>query len=105
VGPFEDLPRNMSYPSGHTAAALVLYGSIAITVWNATRNRLARALALVAAIVFPAIVAISRMYRGMHNPTDTMAGYAIGVGCLVVAIFAVRVGGVVAECRERHRAS
>jgi undecaprenyl-diphosphatase len=109
VGQFEDLPVDTSYPSGHVAAALVLYVSIALLVWNATRNRFARAVACIPAILFPPLVAVSRMYRGMHNPTDVMAGYILGILCLVVAVFAVRVGGAVSDRRtarsERHTTS
>ena len=44
-------------------------------------------------------VATSRMYRGMHHPIDAFAGMLLGIGCLAVALVAVRVYGIVADRR------
>jgi undecaprenyl-diphosphatase len=88
----EDLILADSYPSGHTAAAMALYGSLCIIVWSMTRSRLWRALFLALAILGPLIVATSRVYRGMHNPTDVICGLLIGFGCITVGYVAVRAG-------------
>lgn len=58
-----------SYPSGHIAATLCLYTGIALLVMPRT-DRWWRWLTVALAVVMPFIVATSRMYRGMHNPTD-----------------------------------
>lgn len=60
-----------SFPSGHVAATICLYGAIAILVMART-DRWWRWLAVVLAVILPAMVATSRMYRGMHHPTDVM---------------------------------
>ncbi len=99
----EDLIHNDSFPSGHTAAAMVMYGGIALVVAAATRKRAWRALAWSAAVLVPPFVAWSRIYRGMHFMTDTFVGVLIGLGCLVVAMFATHVGGLVAERRGASR--
>jgi membrane-associated phospholipid phosphatase len=88
----EDLIVADSYPSGHTAAAMALYGSLCIVVWSLTRSRLWRALFLALAVVAPLIVGTSRVYRGMHNVTDVVCGLLIGGGCIVVGYVAVRAG-------------
>ena len=91
-----DVPRlehlivSDSYFSGHTAAAVMMYGAGAVAVYVLTRNRMARAAAVALAIIVPIVVALSRMYRGMHFPTDTLSGALIGLGCLAVAAVAVR---------------
>ena len=95
----EALPADTSYPSGHTAAAVVLYFVVAVLVANATTNRVLRTLGWVPFVIVPVLVAISRMYRGMHFATDTMAGYLMGIGCIAIALLSVRVAGVVAERR------
>jgi undecaprenyl-diphosphatase len=96
----EDLIVADSYPSGHTAASMAMYGSLCIIVWSLTRNRLWRTLFLALAIVGPLIVATSRVYRGMHNTTDVICGLLIGAGCIVVAYVAVRAGLAAAHQRR-----
>lgn len=58
-----------SFPSGHIAATMCLYVAIAVLVMPRT-DRWWRWLTVVAAVVMPLGVALSRMYRGMHHPSD-----------------------------------
>jgi len=89
-----------SFPSGHTAAAVVLYFLIAVVVSMYVTNALTRRIAWTAVVVVPIVVALSRIYRGMHHPTDAIAGFLMGAGCVVVALLAVRTAGVVAARRS-----
>ena len=61
-----------SFPSGHMAATTCLYAGIAILVIGHARGWW-RYLFLIPAIVMPIAVAIARMYRGEHHPTDILA--------------------------------
>lgn len=77
-----------SYPSGHIAATLCLYTAIALLVMPRT-DRWWRWLTVVLAVVMPLGVAISRMYRGMHHPSDVMGALlltALWIGVLYWAI-------------------
>jgi len=67
----QHLPTS-AYPSGHEAATCCLYIAIAILVIGHARGWW-RWLFLVPAIAMPVLVAISRMYRGEHHPTDILA--------------------------------
>ena len=96
----EDLIVADSFPSGHTAASVALYGALAIVVWAETRSRVWRTLAILLAVLGPIIVATSRVYRGMHNPTDVICGALIGMGCIAVGYLSVRTG--VSVARERR---
>ncbi|HEY9242496.1 MAG TPA: phosphatase PAP2 family protein [Streptosporangiaceae bacterium] len=58
-----------AYPSGHMAATCCLYIAIAIVVIGHARGWW-RWLLLIPAIVMPVLIALSRMYRGEHHPTD-----------------------------------
>ncbi len=60
-----------AYPSGHTAATCCLYAAVAILVIGHARGWW-RWLFLVPAIAMPVLVALSRMYRGEHHPTDIL---------------------------------
>lgn len=92
----EGLPADASFPSGHVAASIAVYCGFALLL-TTTRFTSARARALIwtIAIAIPPIVAISRMYRGMHHPLDTLAGLLVGVAALTLALFLARMTGVV----------
>jgi undecaprenyl-diphosphatase len=60
-----------AYPSGHVAATCCLYIAIAILVIGHAKGWW-RWLFLVPAIVMPVAIALSRMYRGEHHPTDVL---------------------------------
>jgi undecaprenyl-diphosphatase len=60
-----------AFPSGHMAATTCLYVAIAILVIGHARGWW-RYLFLIPAIAMPVLVALSRMYRGEHHPTDIL---------------------------------
>ena len=66
----QHLPTS-AYPSGHTAATCCLYVAIAILVIGHFRGWW-RWLFLIPAIAMPVLIALSRMYRGEHHPTDVL---------------------------------
>ena len=66
----QHLPTS-AYPSGHTAATTCLYIAIAILVIGHARGWW-RWLFLIPAVAMPVLVALSRMYRGEHHPTDVL---------------------------------
>ena len=78
-------PPTSSFPSGHVAAAVVLYGVVAIIASRHLRNRAAIVLLWLVAIVVPLAVGASRMYRGMHYLTDVMGGGVLGTVWLTVS--------------------
>ena len=96
----EHLPVNASYPSGHTAASLAMYGGLALLLTSRFTNRAFRALAWTFVIAMVAFVATSRMYRGMHHPLDVAGGLLVGIAALIVIVFACRAAGAAAESRE-----
>lgn len=75
-----DLPPTSSYPSGHVAAAAATYGGIVLLVFAWTRSRLRYAV-LVLAVLGVLGVALSRVYRGMHHPSDTLASVLLVAVC------------------------
>ena len=93
----DDLPVNDSFYSGHTAASVAVYCGIALLVASRVRNAALRSLIWLIAIAIPLLVALARMYRGMHHPTDVTAGLLIGIGCVLVALTAARVSGAAAR--------
>ncbi len=100
----ENLPVNASYPSGHTAAAIAVYGGLVLLLTSRFTNRVFRTFAWTFALAMVAFVAFSRMYRGMHHPLDVAGGVVVGVAAVGVLVFACKTAGVAAKSRKVGRA-
>lgn len=96
----EGLPVEASYPSGHTAASLALYGGLLLLLASRVRRAEVTVIACALLVAIPVFVAWARMYRGMHHLTDSVAGLLLGVGALGVTIFAARAAGAAADRRD-----
>lgn len=96
----DDLPVNQSYPSGHVAASVAVYGALTLLIASRAQRTWVTAVAWSLAVVIPVIVALSRMYRGMHHISDVFAGALVGIGALLVALLAAR--ACEAAVRRRH---
>jgi membrane-associated phospholipid phosphatase len=103
VDRLENLPLLHSFPSGHVAATVAIYGSLALVLAARVRHSRWRYAAYALGVLLPLFVAGCRMYRGMHNPTDALAGVLMGCLAVAIAIFAARVVGVVVCKRERAK--
>jgi undecaprenyl-diphosphatase len=99
----EDLPADASYPSGHTAASIAVYAGLVYLLTSRVRSRGVRLAAWLVALLIPAFVALSRMYRGMHHPLDVAGGMLVGVGAVLVLLFACRAAGAAAPAPARAR--
>jgi undecaprenyl-diphosphatase len=101
----ENLPTDASYPSGHTAASIAVYAGLVLLITSRFRTRGLRFAAWAIAIVIPIVVATARMYRGMHHPLDVAGGLVVGIGALLVLLFACRAAGVASIRRSVPTAS
>jgi membrane-associated phospholipid phosphatase len=97
----DQLPVDASYYSGHTAASVAVYCGLALLITSRIRNTGARIVIWAIAIAIPLLVAVSRMYRGMHHPTDVAAALLVGIGTLVVALAAARASKAAELAGER----
>jgi undecaprenyl-diphosphatase len=93
-------PPTSSFPSGHTASALTPYVGFAIVLTSLLRGAPVRRLVWVLAVVLPIGVAISRLYRGMHFPTDVAASVLLSIAALLCALLAVRSMAAAATTRD-----
>jgi undecaprenyl-diphosphatase len=68
-----------SFPSGHSITAMVGYATLAYLVARLLPQRSLRWVTVGAAALIVAVVGWSRMYLGVHWPSDVLAGYATGL--------------------------
>ena len=101
VNRLEDLPVDASYPSGHTAASVAVYSGLVLLLTASITGSVKKALAWTCAILLTTFVALSRMYRGMHHPLDVAGGVLVGIGAILLLLFACRAASAAAERRSR----
>jgi undecaprenyl-diphosphatase len=97
------LPPTSSFPSGHTGAAIALFGGIAAIVLCTVRAWWRWLVLAVAAVVVVAVAA-ARMYRGAHYLTDALGAVVLTVPWLLVTLWAVHLAAPSAEVRAQPRA-
>lgn len=80
----DDSPPTSSFPSGHTAAAIALACGLALGLGRTRPGHRLRALAWLLAVALPVVVLVSRLYRGMHWPSDVAASVVFTVTWLLL---------------------
>ena len=86
-----------SYPSGHVAQAVFVYGLLASIWWRQTAHWGERALATGLVGLMVSVIGIGRLRLGAHWPSDLLAGFLIGGVWLAVVILALNRAAAVAD--------
>jgi phosphatidylglycerophosphatase B len=76
---FGAAPASYSFPSGHAMASLCFYGVIAVLLSARMTGGAARFSIWIAAILLVGLIGLSRVYLGVHYPSDVLAGYSAGL--------------------------
>jgi undecaprenyl-diphosphatase len=80
-----------SFPSGHSMLSAIIYLSLGVLLAQTAFRRRIKAYFLTVAMGLTFLVGISRIYLGVHYPTDVLAGWTVGLvwalGCWLVARF------------------
>lgn len=69
-----------SFPSGHAMTATITYGTVAYLAARLQRRRLSRWITLLIAGLMVGLICLSRLYLGVHYPSDVVAGALMGLG-------------------------
>ena len=78
-----------SFPSGHAMASVSFYGFIMYLV---IKSKLSKALKIIISIVLSIIIlliGISRIYLGVHYPSDILGGYLVSISLLIVTTYII----------------
>jgi undecaprenyl-diphosphatase len=81
--------RYYSFPSGHAMLSMVVYGLLGYLL--ATHFRRWRVGIVSLTVVLIAAIGFSRLYLGVHWPTDVLAGYAAGLVWLMTCILSIEI--------------
>ncbi|HXH69980.1 MAG TPA: phosphatase PAP2 family protein, partial [Pyrinomonadaceae bacterium] len=81
------LPASYSFPSGHSLLSFCFYGVLAAIITARIERRLFRVIVWACAALLVALIGLSRIYLGVHYPSDVLAGYtAAFVWVVAVAV-------------------
>ena len=78
-----------SFPSGHSTSIAAVFLTLAILVCRQFPRRRERAILIFLAMVVITLVGVSRMYLGVHYPTDVLSGVLLGISWALVTAGAV----------------
>lgn len=88
--PLEALPPSLAFPSGHSANSMATFLAVALLACSPMYRRVAVGLAL--ALTF--VVGVTRVFLGVHWPSDVIGGWAFGLLAVSVALVAGQRSGV-----------
>lgn len=86
----------LSFPSGHTLIAAVLYPTLGMLIASNLRQRHLKVFVFVVAALLALIVGLTRVYIGVHYPSDVLGGWLLGLA------FAVAAGIVIQSLKKQH---
>ena len=78
-----------SFPSGHATSAIVFYGLMIYLIFKLLKNLSLKLLSSFFCILIILLIGVSRIYLGVHYPTDVLAGYSFGFFYLLVTLIII----------------
>jgi len=79
-----DPPGGLSFPSGHSMISAALYLTLGVLIARALPTRRLRVFAVTTGAFLTMIIGVSRLYLGVHYPTDVLAGWTAGAAWALV---------------------
>lgn len=87
---YGDLPTSMSFPSGHSTVATATYFLLAVIVADLDPARPVKILAFAVAGLLALMIGFSRVFLGVHWPSDVIAGWCLGAAWAFAAAVVLR---------------
>jgi membrane-associated phospholipid phosphatase len=74
---------NYSFPSGHSTSSTIFFGIIIYLCWDSDMGKAAKIISTLILLLTVFMIGTSRVYLGMHFPTDVLVGFMVGTSCLI----------------------
>lgn len=88
---------SLSFPSGHSMNSAIVYLTLAVMISRSFDERRARIFTISTAALLVLAIGFSRLYLGVHYPTDVLGGWTVG------ASWALAMGLIATRLQERHQ--
>lgn len=75
-----------SFPSGHSMISIALYGSLIYLVYKNIKNKIVKTILIVLLTILILEIGISRIYLGVHYPTDVLAGFCLAISIIILVV-------------------
>jgi len=75
-----------SFPSGHAMNSFVFYTCVSFFIFHKMKNKKLGFILIIASILLILLIGISRIYLGVHYPSDVIAGYFAGLMWFVLVL-------------------
>lgn len=85
--------HTLSFPSGHAMLSAVIYLTLGVLLARSQKTRALKVYILATAILLTVLVGISRIYLGVHWPSDVLAGWCLGGAWAIACVWLARYFG------------
>lgn len=83
--------KSFSFPSGHGFVALSFYGLLSYYLFRLSKNKFQKFLSIFFGVIIILSIGLSRIYLGVHWPTDVLASFAVGSAWLTTLITIIEI--------------
>lgn len=85
-----DPPGGMSFPSGHSMISAALYMTLAVMIARTLEQRRLRVYVVASGAFLAMLIGFTRVYLGVHYPSDVLAGWTLGLTWALICGLVVR---------------
>jgi len=90
IVPHLDYVVSSSFPSGHSMNSAIIYLTLGTIIATSVARKRLKAYAMSVALFMTILIGISRVYLGVHYPTDVLAGWMAGLVWAILCSFVAR---------------
>lgn len=78
--------NDYSFPSGHTTSGFIFYGLLIYLVWQSKLSKVFKFILSLLLLLIAFLIGLSRIYLGVHYPSDVLGGFCLGFIWLTTAL-------------------